>query len=381
MPSPLHITFRLAGEYSSTEPPKMGEPRWDTVNKRLGMFDSGTAISWYPQIDPVENLLFLNPNQKLSGKTAINQPNNIHLDMTVPNELRILNVASGQTIARFTSGGAFFNSTIVSGTTEITFQNMLANSSLTKKLPLTVAKSTDNNGTFVVAPNWLVWKNSQVTSIGNLIAEWSAPIVSGADSSLKITAEDSPNAAGVRHIIFTKNLAGESLTVSCYYKANTGEKAIMRVTSPAGSVASKVITANGNTQREELSFTVPANQDILYFDSLYTPSFENATLQPWEVCAPMVNKGLTAFPFERKNQQLEEYLTSAFYVKNGYTSAGTVNLFFGRELTGNAFSLFASESNSIVSINSTSARLTITSPDGANKTYEVISYVSTAETS
>lgn len=381
MASPLHIQFRLAGEYNSQEPPVIGEPRWDSAKSRLGVFNSGTAIGWYPQIDTIDNTLFLNPSQKLSGKTILDQPNNVVLDFSTPNEIKFINTVSGATIARFTSSGAYLNSSIISGTALLKFENLLANSSLQNKVAIATNKSTENNGTFVVAPNWLVWKNSQPSSLGDITVEWTASIVAGASYALKATAENSPNAAGIRHFIPVKNLNGMSMTVSCYYQANAGQKAIVRVTSPAGSVASKVITATGSVQREELTFTVPSGQDILYFDSLYTPSFEDITLQDWIVCAPMVNLGANAFPFERKNQQLENVLISDFYVKSGYTSSATVNLFFGKELMGNAFNLFAAEGNSIVTLNSTSARLTITSPDGANKAYEVISYFSTSETS
>jgi hypothetical protein len=283
-------------------------------------------------------------------------------------------------LASFSPEGSLINSQTVSGVTRIPFINLLANYSLIDKI--TIANDTPlstNNGSFVAAPNWYIWKSSNVNSVGSMALSWDLPLVSGASASAKIVVSGSPNASGVRHFLNCENLGEETCTFSAYYKAPLGQMAVIRVISNTGSVDTKTITATGEVQRESLTFTIPAGATLLYIDSLYTPSYTDTNINTWHVCSPVLNQGSGAISVEKRNKHLERTLTDEFYVKAGYKSEAVVNLFY-KQLFGNSVYVSLPESNSVVSSNTTSARLNITTPDNQNKTYEVYSYFSTSET-
>lgn len=378
MPTPLKIQLRIAGEYNSNEPPIMGEPRWDSLKSRFGVYNTGNTIKWYPIVE--DGKIVLNNNQYLTGLTSTDQPNNIKLDFSVANEFRIIDTITNTVIARFNATGAYLNSTFPEGTSSIPFSNLVANASLIKKRTFSSPQSLTSVGSLMVAPNWYVWRNSSPSSVGNITFEWSPSEVQGGSSFIKLDVNQAPNSAGIRHFIPCENLNGKSITLSAYYRGTAGKKLIMRALTPSAPIISKVITLTGNLQKESITFNVPNDQSVIFFDGIYSPSFDNAAQTYIYYGAPMANLGAVALPFDERPAHMEAQLLSSFYSSIRYKSASLVDLNNPIPLIGNNYSVIANDTFTISNSSPSGLTLNISNPNAQYKNAEIYSFFSTSET-
>lgn len=314
----MHIQFRRGGALISGEIPEIGEPLWDEINKRLGIFNgSGPLImEWYPCVE--DDALVLNENQSLSGKITAGGRNNVIVDFSTQNEMVIKNKITNEIYARFAPNVATLNSVSAGTNSHTGINNILLNGDFS------IRRSADSSPTFpiatsnslyrsyAVAPNWHFWKTDG--SAGDLQFDYSiTEFPAGSFSSVKITAINAPNSSGLRSFIHDYALVrGKEYTASIYVKGSVGEQTSIRAVTASGAFASKNHIATGNWDRLELTFTCPdIDGQFLGIDYCYCPSNNNPATQVWYYAKAMFNKGAVATAYESRTKDMERSMLAS----------------------------------------------------------------------
>lgn len=320
----VHIQFRRGAAIPANEHHKVGEPLWDDINSRFGVFNNRTptAVEWYPIV--IGDKLIMNANQTLGGKTSGGVENNVYLEFTAQNELAIRNRNSGMMYAKFASTGATFNALAAEGTAYTGIINGIINGNLSVRKAVqpitTVDNSNPNFRTHVIAPNWYMWKTAgtggRMVLYYPTVGQVGLPFV-GCPNVLIINASSAPNSSGLRTFHHGyRSLAGQEVTFSSWLWGVNGSVAYQRAVSEAGTTLfSKQVTMSGSWQRIDTTFTVPvhANARWIGFDVLYNPSGNTNTQQTWIVGPVQLEYGDTASRYENRPEAIERALCDAIY--------------------------------------------------------------------
>lgn len=324
----IHIKFRTGPDaIEPDDEPIMGEPRWDPERSRLGVFNNiGARYEW--QMSVVDKLHFLNPNERLSGKTTADEFNNVEIDWDTPNELRIRNSLTNQTLARFTDSGVFLHSPTLASEAEMGISNRILNGNLVAKfnaVPLTFPRSTTGvSASEAIMPNWLLWKSNG--SSGNLAVEFDETDVPSLDipRSFLCTTTGAPNALGLRSFIHTyDSLRGRRITMYASYKGIAGEQCTLRVVNSLGEIDRRTFTFNGIWQDEELSVQVPDEDgEWLGFDFIFAPHANNPATLTFRAAKFGVSIGATAPRYESRSIDMEKALLRGIFTEGStFTTA------------------------------------------------------------
>ena len=100
------IRFRSTLNQSPVDPPSVGEPFVHLGDNKFGIWN-GSAMLWYPCVDPESNAMLMNMNQKLSGYDD-NGNSTVYISFDTPNAITFLD-SIGTILAQFDATGASFN--------------------------------------------------------------------------------------------------------------------------------------------------------------------------------------------------------------------------------------------------------------------------------
>lgn len=315
----MHIQLRRGTQLISGEIPEVGEPFWDDINRRLGLYNSTAPlqIEWYPCIQ--DDALVLNENQLLGGKLPNGQRNNVVIDYSTQNELIIKNKDSNDIYARFTSTAALLNAASIGTNAQTGINNLIVNGNFSIKrvkepiYPITTYNETYRS--YLVAPNWHLWRGA--ASNGNLQFQWeTSDLPAGFKRAAKIEAINAPNGAGFRSFIYDSEgniLRGKTITASIYIKGEAGEQFGMRCVSSNGAIGANTFTASGDWERVSLTILIPdVASDFYAIDFLYCPSNNNPNTTVWRLTGAMVNFGANTLSYEFRPSSLEQALLKPF---------------------------------------------------------------------
>lgn len=304
------------------ETPVVGEPYWDTLKSRFGVFNNrSNQMEWYPTVDG--RGLTLHKDQTLAGTDTAQASNPIALDWTTPNALRILNRGTNEVIAEFTDLGATFTAagSVSSGVNGIV--NRIINA------PLHLFKAIDHSDAIVnkvgigphepklIAPNWLFFKKNG--SAGDVSAQIDYVDKPSPDitASIRLIGNNAPTDGGIRHFITdTAWMRGKNVTFSNYIKGPLGVSARRRIKdSDANIDVTEVIVGTGNWERISTTIAVPSNYAAAWIalDSLYAPGFTSVPSTTWRVAAPVANVGAFSAPYDQVNLGLDKFMSASLY--------------------------------------------------------------------
>jgi len=330
----VHIQFRRGQQISVGNDLLIGEPLWDDIASRLGVFNNRAPRTpeWYPAV--IGNKMLMNPNQTLGGKLPNGDENNCYLDWSTQDEILVRNRNTGIVYARFTATGVNFNAVAAVGAATAGIANVLPNGNLAVRraaLPITVVDTNvDAYRSYLVAPNWQVWKSP--TTAGRLAVTWdevgSRPFA-GAPGVLQVSASGAPNSSGLRVFMHgLKALAGLQVTFAAYIFGANGIKTQHRAVTQNGNVMfTKEVTANNAWQRIITTFTVPSdNSNWAGFDVLYNPSGNTNATQLWRVGAATLQVGTSASPVEIRPEPLERALCTSVYKEGKLSLSGSTDV-------------------------------------------------------
>lgn len=327
-----HIQFRIFSPslgVPDTEQPVVGEPFWDPVYKRLGIYSDNNKINWFASIaddySPYDNqILATNASQMLGGlvsQSGVTSLNKLAMDFSTPDEIRIIDRLTRVVYARFTPNGALFNSASVQGTTKLGIINNVLNAGLNVKrnygLPTLPRVSGEEGATnsLVLAPNWQLWCAPGRTGILEGYLSDDVPFGS-CPKSMQVKVPATPAHAGIRTFLHnTTHLAGKVVNFSFYVKGPVGKNSYSRAISTYAVHNSIVIEGNGAWSRQSFNVTIPSRSSLanfIAFDMLYNP-IGGETVDPWYVAAPQIALGNTPLDIDIRPQEIERSLVSSIY--------------------------------------------------------------------
>lgn len=321
------MQFRIYNPNASlvTETPVVGEPFWDPIAGRFGVFNNiGGQPSWYPAV--TNTSLVVNEGQLLRGRASGGLESSIVLDWGTTGELRIVDKSNNdEVLASFAgSGSQFANAASITTATNAIF-NRLVNSNMLIGRPddlpvlssLTYTYNT-NVALYPWAPNWYSYK--PVTSAGTLVfSKVTTGLPSeGISGGIRINASGAPTAGGLRHYVFSpgKGNVASTITASAYIKGPLGAKCRIRLRDNTDNInAVKEVTGTGAWVRESITVTAPAGYNPLWlaFDSIEAPGFNRTSSTSWYVCAPTLCFGSNPAPLEDRNYARDLALTKTLW--------------------------------------------------------------------
>lgn len=316
----VHIQLRRGSAIPANERHEVGEPLWDDVNSRFGVFNNRapTAVEWYPRV--IGNKMLMNPDQTLGGLLPNGDEHNLYLDWSTQDVLYIRNRNTNAIYATFAAVGASFNAVGASGVPYGGITNLLLNGNLAVKrgaIPITTVDTNNaQHRSSLIAPNWQMWKSANST--GRLIAAFdgagSRPYV-GCPGVLQVQATAAPNSAGLRVFMHGYEALDGQQTFACYIIGPNGAKTQHRAITENGSILfTKEVTATGSWQRVLSTFTPPQDGSRWAgFDVLYNPSGNTPATQTWRVGGASLQNGPSASVIESRPEAIERALCASIY--------------------------------------------------------------------
>lgn len=330
----MHIQLRLwTTTPNSSEIPDEGEPFWDPLVRRLGVWsgDNDGEVCWYPIISPTA--MRLNAGQVLSGVDNDGEDNPIVISFATPDQMRFINSRTGTILATISEAGEVLHSasSMVTGTPG--FLNKIINASLSVVRSLIPAGTYNTiDPSFVspsmMAPNCYAWQTP--SSAGNLAFSLSTEVPSnvGAHRSVKIDASQAPNSAGVRWFILDyPSFVGHTISASIYTKGTEGFESRLRVvTENGGEVGAIVITGTGSWLRSSVTCALPNDGSTWIAVDLHNPGRNDPGDNTWYVTAPQFYDNNVVPPFENRPSDLEASLVASLYSERYFMYEGSAGL-------------------------------------------------------
>lgn len=301
----MQIQFRRGDTIPATEPAALGEPFYDPLKRRLGMFPNTAAtwIDWYPIMS--DTTMYLNEGQLLSGKVAGNADNNVVMDWSASNQLVIRNTSTGTVYATFQEAGVGLHSPVPTVDVTEGLNNRAINGNLSVIDPLTpviaVSTSSATYRSYAYQPGWLLWKKA--TASGNI----SVNLVAG-DATydrvgyyFNIATTGAPNGHGLRQYYTYHSLAGRKICVGGRYVGTAGSTVQIRVVHDSGVVI-HVYTHTATGGVDDVYTTANIANGLaagnICVDYVYNPSVTIAGADTWKAGRFFLNLGSTPKPYE-----------------------------------------------------------------------------------
>ena len=320
-----HLQLRLwSSSTADTESPRIGEPFFDPNTRRLGVWGSNNKVNWLPAV----NSEFISPDigQRLAGIVQGGDVNSVGLDLSVPDEVRVVNVRSGTVIARFTGSGSYFTSAQVNGVQRLGVSNHVVNAGLQVKRSFGSPSGSNpwrSTGALadrskLVAPNWQLWCAPDRAGTLEVTLVDDVPFA-GPRRSARLVPVMSPSHAGLRVFVHDAvQLAGQKVSFSVYVKGTTGAFTQQRILTPANLVKSVDVIGTDTWNRVATTVTMPSrntllNANFVAYDVLYNPTGGSSAY--WQVCAPQVSLGESPVDFDIRPIELEETMVSRVYTE------------------------------------------------------------------
>lgn len=322
-----HILLRRGREVIPTEMPDMGEPRWDPEKSAFGVFNNiDEVIEWLPRTYGEVVQMFA--NKFLTGETASGEDNNVYLDWSVPNELRLRNKVTGVIYARFTNDGCYFLNPVAAATAEVGISNRALNGNLAVKFgtnaPTYPLSTTTLVSGVMVAPNWMLWKGAG-SSGAMSVAYDETDKPPGAERSFLIQANGAPNKSGLRNYIFDYGIVrNREIVIYGDFKGPTGRTVCMRVSNAQGEIYMHEFTLGPLWTQHYFSVNAPdVDGDFLAVDFIYNPSRTNPSLITFRGARFGISIGQTPPRYEARSVEMEKSLMSSVYKEGSIFVNGT----------------------------------------------------------
>lgn len=301
----MQIQFRRGDSIPATESAAVGEPFYDPIKRRLGMFPnvSASQIDWYPLIS--NNAMHLNEGQLLTGKATGGVDNNIVLDWSTANQLVIRNAATGTTYATFQEAGVGLLSPVPNTDVTEGINNRAINGNLAVIDPLspsfTVSTASIMYRSYAYQPGWLLWKKATASgdiAVNLVAADANFP---GTNYYFNIATTGAPNGHGLRQYYSYHSLVGRTYCVGGRYIGTSGSTIQIRVTHDSGAVLKvHTHTATGAVDDVFTTGTIPSGLAAgnICVDYVYNPSTTIPGTDTWKAGRFFLNLGSMPKPYE-----------------------------------------------------------------------------------
>lgn len=338
----MHIQFRIWSPGAAGEEPKVGEPFYDPLTGRFGIFNSRFTgdladIEW--GLASVAGKLGVPKDYRLTGFTSGGILSNIQLDWSQAGKLRVLDANDGDIVlmeVSATEGAVFANaSSITSGLPGP--RNRIVNSGLSLRRSLipnqasisTAAAARDYPGLrgvenevywdnpMLLAPNWFAWKvpdsDGDITFSLDTV---SIPGGLGVSASVKAAATGAPNNSGVTVYDYDYgSLRGQIIRPSVFLRGTSGHLTVIRVRSSAGGLLMEKTVTGDNTWHQTTMDALLLPDDgssWLAFDVLHNPGLASSASN-WRAAAPQITIGATPSAYEVRSAAYERSFSAAFW--------------------------------------------------------------------
>lgn len=339
----MHIQVRTWAPGAVGEVPNVGEPFFDPLTGRFGVFNSRftgdeAVIEW--GFASVAEKIAIPKDYRFTGFTSGGALSNIHLDWSVTGKLRILDANDSDRVLMeisATDGAAFANlSSVTSGLPGP--RNRIVNSGLSLRRSLipnqtliaTTSPARANPGLrgeenevywdnpMLLAPNWFAWKapgsDGDITFSLDTV---SVPAGLGVSASIKAAAIGAPNNAGVTVYDYDySSLRGQIIRPFAFLRGTTNRQTVMRIRSSAGGLLMEKTVTGDNTWKQEIMDAMLLQDDgssWLAFDVIHNPGFTSAVAANWWAAAPQITIGATPSAYEVRSAAYERSFAAAFW--------------------------------------------------------------------
>lgn len=301
----MQIQFRRGSTIPTTESAAVGEPFYDPLTRRFGVFPNidASTIDWFPRFSG--NQLRVNEGQLLSGDATGSVANNVVFDWSTPNQLVVKNVSTGTVYATFQETGVGLHSPTSTVDVVEGLNNRAINGNLAVIDPLTpsapVSTSSATYRSYAYQPNWLLWKNASAS--GNITVALTAGsgVFDGVNNFFTVTTSGAPNGHGLSQLYSYFAFAGRTICVGGRYIGPAGETVKIRIIHDSGIILRVYThTATGGTDDVFTTVLVPTGltPGRIRVDFVYNPSETNAGSSVWQAGRFFVNLGVRPKPYE-----------------------------------------------------------------------------------
>lgn len=385
----MHIRFRRGGALVTGERPEMGEPIWDSLKSRLGIFNNvGDMIEWYPR--SYGGLIQLNAAQYLSGETLSGSDNNIYLDWGTANELMIRNAVSGAVLARFTDSASYLLNPTEGSTTEAGVVQRILNGNLSvlfsSNVPAYPMTTTGMTASKMVIPNWLLWRGT-ISSGAMSVALDNSDAPPGTQRSFLVNSSGAPNNSGLRSFIYDYGVVrNREIVVYGSYKGPNGRSCVLRVSNQFGEIYRQEFGFNAVWEEKQFAFNVPdVDGKFLAIDFVYAPSQRDASLITFRAGKFGCSIGRVRPRYESRSSEMERGMLQGITREGSIfvtgTAVGSIDLGLHPEVGVELAATSPAGLVTLQQITNNGAAASIAGASGLNRIdYRASSIIRTAET-
>lgn len=292
-----------------------GEPLWDDVRGRFGIFGGDNRIHWFP-------VSTLNKYVVESGKP-------LTVDAPTAPELAwidgafVIRTKAGVELARFSTTGVTLANATIAGVYPAGTVNEVINGGFQCDRAEVTSGRVVNTGVreMLFAPNWMLWCGAQANS--ELVVGWDTtdlPPVEGVSRVLRVNVGGNgfPASAGVRTFAHDTRRLRKASTATAWLKGPVGAVAAQRVLGSRGLLRYEPLAGTGAWKQYLIDIDSdgvdPLGENWAAFDALYCPTAAGSD-NVWRVGPTEWNAGEVTANLPLNNTPDEQQRVNAIYAE------------------------------------------------------------------